>query len=251
MRQADNNNQNLPADEENRLWQQLVERRDYSARLRLINHYLPLARKTSAILFARRPSSDLEFADYMQYATLGLLEAIDKYDPTKNASFTTYASYRIRGAVLNGIEKTSERTAQYSFKRRIKRERLESLSTDVSHELSADLFVEMVDVAVGLALGYMLEDSGMYHHGDETARQDDPYRCLEISRIRERFQLIVEALPEKEQLIIKYHYYENINFNVIANILGITKGRVSQLHSRALILMREAYASLNQFDVKY
>jgi RNA polymerase sigma factor for flagellar operon FliA len=180
-----------------------------------------------------------------------LLEAVDKYDPTQNASFATYASYRIRGAVLNGVEKTSERTAQYGFKRRVRRERLESLSKGTTEAPQSDLFMEMVDAAIGLALGYMLEDSGMYHHGDEVAQHDDPYKCLEIKRLKERFRFVVEALPEKEKLVVQYHYFQGINFNVIADMLGVTKGRVSQIHSRALRLIRDAYKSLDQFDVKY
>jgi RNA polymerase sigma factor for flagellar operon FliA len=251
MPQATNTKPDLSCDEESRLWRRFIHEQDSSARLCLINHYLPLARKTAAILYARRPGNDLEFSDYMQYASVGLVEAVDKYDPANNASFATYASYRIRGAVLNGIEKTSERLAQYNFKRRIRRERAKSLSAGIPQKPGTDLFTEMVDVAIGLALGYMLEDSGMFHHGEEAAHRDDPYSCLEIKRLRERFQMVVEALPEKEKLVIKYHYYENINFNTIASILNVTKGRISQIHSRALLLMREAYGSLNQFDVKY
>lgn len=251
MQQLDTQKQESPADGEDELWKKFIQQRDDAARHALINHYLPLARKISAILFSRRPGNDLEFADYMQCAVLGLIEAVDKYDPTKNASFPTYASYRIRGSILNGIEKTNERTAQHNFRKRVRRERLESLAGTISNKSNSDLFIEMVDVAVGLALGYMLEDSGMYHHDDNVTHQQDPYSCLEMSRIRERFQMVVEALPEKEQLVIKYHYYQNMSFTVVADVLGLTKGRVSQIHSRALILLREAYGSLNQFDVKY
>jgi RNA polymerase sigma factor for flagellar operon FliA len=251
MLHAKNEKEELSPAQESLLWQRLLHDRDDSVRQKLITHYLPLARKNAAILFARRPGSNLEFSDYMQWAVIGLLEAVDKYDPTQNASFATYASYRMRGAVLNGVEKTSERTAQYGFKKRIRRERLESLSKGETETPTSDLFMEMVDAAIGLALGYMLEDSGMYHHGDESSQHDDPYKCLEIKRLSERFRFVVEALPEKEKLVVQYHYFQGINFNVIATMLGVTKGRVSQIHSRALKLIRDAYKSLDQFDVKY
>ncbi len=241
----------LTAEEEAALWRRLAEGRDKTAaRLGLIEYYLETARIVAAKLYAHRPSGELEFADYMQYATVGLLEAIDKYDPTRNASFKTYATYRIHGAVLSGIEKSSEKSEQGAFVKRLRQERTESLKKEAERGKKTDLFYEMVDVAIGLALGYMLEDSGMFL--DETKKTaDDPYHCCELKLLKERIVPIIDALPDRERLVIRYHYYQYIDFKEISEILGISTGRVSQLHARALTLLRQAYESLNQFDVSY
>lgn len=240
----------LTVQDETTLWRRFIEEQDKTARLALVEHYLDTARIIAAKLYAHRPSSELEFSDYMQYATVGLLEAIDKYDPARNASFKTYASYRIHGAILNGIEKISEKLEQGAFVRRLRRERAASLKQEVKGDAKGDLFYEMVDVAIGLALGYMLEDSGMFL--DETKKMaDDPYHCCELKLLQERILPIVDALPDRERLVIQYHYYQYVDFKDIGEVLGVSTGRVSQIHARALALLRQAYESLNKFDVSY
>lgn len=240
----------LTAEEEHALWKEFVRKRDTESRVKLIDHHYPLARKIAAKLFALRTDETLEFPDFMQYASLGLLESIDRYDPSRNATFNTYASYRIQGAILNGIEKTSEKLAQRSYRKRLQKERLESLGKGVKTSQSEDLFAEMADVAIGLAIGYMLEDSGLYRK-DEVAQEDDPYRCYELKRIQERLQIVVEALPEREKFIVEYHYVRYVSFEEISELLGLSKGRISQIHRRALILLRQAYNELSKFDVTF
>ena len=240
----------LTVGEEATLWRRFIEEQDKTARLALIEHYLDTARIIAAKLYAHRPGSELEFSDYMQYATVGLLEAIDKYDPSRTASFRTFAGYRIHGAVLNGIGKISEKLQQGAFVRRLRQERAASLKKEVKGDAKGDLFYEMVDVAIGLALGYMLEDSGMFL--DETKKiAGDPYHCYELKLLQERILPIVDALPDRERLVIRYHYYQYVDFKDIGQVLGISTGRVSQIHARALTLIRQAYESLNQFDVSY
>jgi RNA polymerase sigma factor for flagellar operon FliA len=179
------------------------------------------------------------------------MESIDRFDPSREASFPTYATYRIRGAILNGIEHASEHTAQREHRRRVRsEERLISARERAGGEDEKDALSEMVDVTIALALGYVLEDSGLWRSLDEDS-ESDPYKSYEFKRLRERMGLIVQALPEREQAIVKYHYFEHMEFIDIGELLGLSKGRISQLHSRALRLIREAYRKLNKFDVSY
>ena len=78
----------------------------------------------------------------------------------------------------------------------------------------------------------------------------DPYRSVELDRVRARVHLLVDALPERERLIVQQHYFEHVEFQVIAEQLQVTKGRVAQLHARALRLIREGYESLAGFDLE-
>ncbi len=241
--------QGLTAEESERLWQRLLRENDLSARQTLIDQHLPLARAIAGSLFAGRPGSDVEFGDYLQYAIVGLIEAIDRYDPTQNASFATYAAHRVHGSVLSGVEKLTERREQGAFKKRLRNERAQSIGAGIGRQ-DNDLFYEMVDVAIGLALGYMLDDSGLYRD-DNASTADEPYHSLEVKALRENVRTIVAALPDKERMIIQYHYYHYMSFTDIAEILGVSKGRVSQMHLHGLALLRQAYENWHKVDVAY
>ena len=77
---------------EDQLWLLLREKEDQEARLQLINHYMPLARKIAAHLFSTRPDNEVEFCDYLQYANVGLLEAVDRYELNSGATFSNVPS---------------------------------------------------------------------------------------------------------------------------------------------------------------
>jgi RNA polymerase sigma factor for flagellar operon FliA len=237
--------------EEAELWRQFCSRRDPETRRTLIQHYLHLARRIAGSIYAQRYTEVVEFEDCLQYARVGLIEAIDRFDPSQNVQFATFATYRIRGSILNGLEHASERAAQHKQRRRVRlSERVASIRTDDSRSSGSDPFADMVDVTLALALGYILEDSGMWRSPHEDA-DTDPYRSLELGRLRERFALIVQALPEREQLIVRWHYFEHMEFGMIGEMLGLSKGRISQLHARALRLVRDAFQELGGYDAQF
>lgn len=230
------------------LWRQFIEHRDSATRVALIERYMQVAQRIAASMFVRRPFRELEFADYLQSARIGLLEAIDRYDPERGASFATYAGYRIKGAILNGIESSSELTAQSAQRMHAIKERATSVHTGSSETAGEDQFARLAQTAIDLALGYVLEDIGL--NNDEARDEaNDVYCVFELKQIRDRLLRIVEALPEREQGIIRGHYFEHQDFAVLAERLGLTKGRVSQLHARGLTMLREAYRALAGFDV--
>src|ERR1051326_4750559 len=111
----------------------------------------------------------------------------------------------------------------------------------------AEALERLADVTLGLALGFALEDSGL----GAAPEGFDPYRVLELKRLRERLLLIVEALPERERRILKWHYFEQMEFKLVGAALGLSKGRISQLHSRGLKLMREGLRSIERFDISF
>src|SRR6266446_1292714 len=187
-------------EDEAALWRQYVARRDDAGlRARLIERYLPAAQKIAAYAYSKRGPQSPEFADYLQWARLGMLEAFERYDPGREASFLTFAGYRIRGAILNGLDHASEGAAQWAHRRQLEHERLDSVLEGSAEESEA--LERLADVTLGLALGFALEDSGL----SAEPETNDPYRMLEVKRLRERLLLIVEALPEREKQIVKWH----------------------------------------------
>lgn len=233
----------MERDEEAALWREYRASGDARLRERLVEHYLPAAHKIAAFAYAKRGPQAPEFADYVQWARLGMLESLDRYDPAREASFMTFAGYRIRGAILNGLEQASEGAAQWAHRKALESERVESMLGDEAP--SDDALERLADLTLGLALGFALEDSGL---GADPGTSD-PYRMLEMKRLRERLLLVVEALPEREARIVKWHYFEHMDFKLIGAAMRLSKGRISQLHARALKLIREGLRSIDRFDL--
>jgi RNA polymerase sigma factor FliA len=245
---------------ERSLWEEYGRTRQPETRQRLVQRYMDMTHRIAAHLFGRRVGNAVAFDDYLQYARVGLLEAIDRYDPVREASFATFAGYRIRGAVLNGLEQTTELAAQAAQRRHSRlQERAHSFETrdlgDGGASMDAESagthleqFSGMVDMAILLAMGYVLEDNGEWNPAG--ASRADPYRSVQLEAVRSRLIRLVDALPQRERLIVRYHYFEHMEFQAIGEVLEVSKGRVSQLHARALQLIREGYEALEQFDVE-
>lgn len=232
---------------ESELWCAYRDGGDAAARQELVLLHLGFAKIMAAKLYSRRGSNDVAFDDYMQFASVGLIESIDRYDPDATASFRTYAAHRIQGAILSGIEGLTERQRQLEVRRTLKRERLRSLAEEGEAQ-PEDAFARLASLAVGLALGFMLEDVGMYQ-AEGGAYGDNSYTEVEERQSRERLLRHVNALPERESKIIRYHYLQQIAFDEIAVSLGLTKGRVSQLHRRALCNLQAALKDKGRVDL--
>ena len=219
------------------LWSRFHSSRDLGIRERLIGRYTGLARTIAATVYGTRSDNTVSFDDYLQYARVGLIEAIDRYDSLRGTSFESYSSYRIRGAILNGLSRETEVRAQRGRRgvRLAERERSLAGSMFVSPESSS--LDDFVSFTVDLAVGFMLED-GLVECRDESPAAN-PYAQAEVSQLRVRVRELVEQLPERERQVLKAHYYDQLEFQEIAATLGVTKGRVSQLHSRAVTRVRE------------
>jgi RNA polymerase sigma factor for flagellar operon FliA len=242
----------LPA-EELELWKSFADSRDPDLRGQLVERYLPLCRAIAASLFSRRVADDAEFADYMQYATLGLMEAVDAFDWRRGVRFNTFATYRIQGAIRNSIANFSERREQVALVYRLKKERIDSLKQGDAPAPKARRSAavrDMADVAVIWALSYLLEGSGMMAPRGDAHYTEQFYDGLELRQLKDRLVGLVDALPDKERRVIKYHYFQNLEFTEIARMFGVTKGRISQIHKSALILLREAHRIAGGLDLE-
>lgn len=229
------------------LWATFGTARDPRARDALIAHYTPFARRIAGRLFGLRADDSVPFADYFQYARVGLVEAVDRYDPAREASFETFSTYRIRGAVLNGLGKESELAAQRAYWRTQVQERIDSLKPGafVGGEGTIEDFV---DLAVGLAIGVLLDPEPDETPADPSVHAN-PYAGAELANLRRIVREAVELLPERERMLVVRHYFKQDEFQAIAGELGVTKGRVSQLHSVALSRIRKHLSAYSKLDL--
>lgn len=231
------------------LWRTFQSIRDSTSRERIVRHYLRFARIMAAKLYAGRHDVDAEFADYVQFARLGLLEAVDRFEHARGIKFETFAAKRISGAILNGLRSFSEVQEQIVARKRIVAERVETLC-DVELEPSdpAVLFGYLAEMAIGLAVGFALDDTGMYSDTD-AHYHDNTYSGVELRQLREHIKVALAQLPGKQRQVITYHYLQQVAFEEIAQILAVTRGRVAQIHKEALGNLRELLRRRDRLDL--
>lgn len=240
----------IKAEEESALWRAWLECRDHAARERLILNYMGFAKALAARTYARRIGNEFEFAEYGQFALVGLMEAIDRYRPANGAKFTTFAAFRIKGAILSGIDCLSERQRQIALRRRLAAERTASLkpkSLPVQHDQR--LLRELGEVGIGLALALILEGSGMIQDPNESL-PDQAYSRVYLRQLRRMIWQYVDCLTPREREVIHLHYLQQKCFEEISELLQLTKGRISQLHQQAIKRLQGALTDGN-CDIEY
>ena len=202
--------------------------------------HLPLVRAIAARLYRARWNDALAFEEYVQMGAIGLLEAARRFVARRGVPFGAFASWRIAGAILNGLERATEQHQQLVARRRWGAERLSSLGADgpaPSEPLELRL-AALARVAVGLAVGFMLEGSGMYCGGGESTARDGS-TVLADRQLGRQLRDAVRGLPAPERRVLEEHYFEHRPFADIAAALHLTRGRVSQLHRRGIDRLRD------------
>ncbi|WP_440534026.1 sigma-70 family RNA polymerase sigma factor [Variovorax sp. YR566] len=255
------------------LWQRWREKGDEGARAQLIEHHLPYARMMAATVYGRRTHNDVEFADYLQLARIGLIEAVDRFDPAQGAQFRTFAARRVQGAILNGLPRLTEKNQQISTMMRLRHERLEAIKEAASEDVSTNnesapsdpassrdaekLFRYLAEVGIGIALGVLLEDTGMVDaeafdsDGHSPSPEVSYFRKSEIHQLRNVLRGLVDQLNDRQKTVIRYHYLQEISFSEIASSMNLTRGRVSQLHREGLLRLRELLGKDARCDVSW
>ncbi|WP_457331682.1 sigma-70 family RNA polymerase sigma factor [Rhizobacter sp. P5_C2] len=230
------------------LWRHYRLAPDGALRDALVRRYEKLVRMLAAKAFAQRFSAELEFSDYFQFGMVGLLEALDRFDPGHGVRFEAFGARRITGAILDGVESLSEKQRQIATRQALRRERAASLRENATAaQRPADLLDRLAGVAIGLALGLLLEDTGMYSNGVEPA-VDNAYQQIELRQLQQRVRDAVQQLPAQERLVITLHYLQLRPFEQIATEQNLSKGRISQIHHRALARLRVGGLGLQRND---
>lgn len=195
----------------------------------LARQYAPWVRRIARSVFVRVRGRGDDWPDYVQNATIGLLEALRAFDPGRGVPFELFASPRVRGAVFNGLRDL--RMVGSGPLRAASAEAVDSLR-DMDDADPVDQFIAMV---AGLATGHAVS----LYAEHEPADASNPYHVVVRSQLGERLSRHLRRLGERERAVLEWHYIQHLSFVQIAESLGVTKGRVSQLHKQALTRMRE------------
>ena len=233
----------VAAEEEARLWRELSGGSD-TARETLFRLHAPFARRMAVRHRRSLYGGDIELEDLTQLAYAGLIEALGRFDPARGAPFRAFAARRITGNMIDGLAHMSELREQLAFRRRVRRERADSLAADPARDRSvAEDLDQLADLAAGLAIGFLL-DGGLLVAEDTADERPNAYQGLAWRQTMRRVVDEVRRLPTRERAVVERHYGDGLDFARIGALLGVSKGRVSQIHKLAIQHLREAIVSL-------
>ena len=220
---------------DNDLWQasQAGQRRASDS---LVARYRPWANSVADRIHRRVAGLQVPREDLRQSAMVGLLEALARFDPGRGIPFEGYAMPRVRGAVFNEVRLCSPGRESADAVAHT-RERLQSVRA-YAREEEGDLLDQVVGDIVALGLAFLLDHQAAQGDASMCAAQEYTERSLMNTRLR----MALQRLPERSRLLIEAHYFRHLPFKALAEELGISKGRVSQLHHAALADLRRALA---------
>ena len=218
-----------------------------------IRQYSPLVKKLAHHMIAKLPAS-VEVDDLIQVGMMGLTEALTRFEPSQGVQFETFASQRIRGAMIDelrggdwmsrGSRKSQKEIEQavHRLEHRLQRAPMES---EIAAELELSLadYQELLARVRGTQLVY-LEDISGGEDGDDyldrhvAVADADPVHILGDVRMRAALVEAIKNLPEREQYIMSMYYEHDMNLKEIAAVLGVTESRICQLHSQSIARLR-------------
>jgi RNA polymerase sigma factor for flagellar operon FliA len=228
-----------------------------SSKEQIVLEHTPLIRYIVNRIAVRLPSH-IDLDDLHNTGVIGLMDAIEKYDPDKNCKFKTYAEFRIKGAILDQLRSLDwvPRSVRQKGRRleraygeveqRLGRSATEDEVAD-SLGLQLDKLQELVNQVRGISLVNLEEIRGGGSEGDragsyadiiEDVNAENPYSTLKLHELRGIVADTIATLPEKERLVISLYYYEDLNMKDIGNILGITESGVCLIHTKWVLRVR-------------
>ena len=248
-------------DQLDQLWNEYKFGGNEEAREKLITDFVPIV-NTIARRLEIYASSSYGFEDLVSVGLMGLLDAIEKFQPGKGAIFKTYAWHRIRGAILDEIraldwvprsirDKASQLEKAYQTVRQRTGRAAEEFEVAEELGISQEQLQETL-AQVGCTSILTIEDLMTDEENEEIVNDwlADPYAVdvqeqIELQENKEILAESIDQLPEKEKLVVSLYYNEEATMQEISLVLGITVGRVSQLHSSAIVRLRNALKPLD------
>ena len=240
------------ADKE-KLWDAYRQKKTQETREQLIIEYAQLVKLVAGRL-SMYLGHNVEYDDLVSYGIFGLIDAIDKFDLEKNVKFETYASLRIRGAILDQIRKMdwiprSVRQRQRKIDEAMKQIEMRTGKTASDEELAKQLGLtdeEQCSWQTQLKVTNVVSLNEFEENGSEPmidsahpVRFSQPEEVVEEAELKEKLAESLELLTEKERRVIELYYYEDMTLKEISKILEVSESRISQLHTKALNKMRK------------
>ncbi len=227
--------------------------KDPAYRDQLITEYLPYVKRIVQRLAVHLPST-VDIDDLMNVGVIGLIQAVDRYDPRRDNKFMTYAIFRIKGAVLSELRardflsrsnRRKIRELESAYLRLEQKLGREADDQEIAQELGIDLEQVYRTKQMSSISFISLEELGVSSRDEKEKllsylvnNEDDALSMTKLKELKEAMAQAIKQLPEKERLVISLYYLDELTMKETGKVLGITESRVSQIHSQAILHLR-------------
>jgi RNA polymerase sigma factor for flagellar operon FliA len=239
------------------LWTRYKDERDEKAREQLVLAYAPLVKYVAGRMSSGLPSH-VEEADLISYGLLGLIAAIERFEPDREIKFETFAITRIKGSIIDELRSLDWVPRSVRAKAR----EIEKMNARLEHQLQRAPADQEMASALGVTVDEFQESlvritgssvvaldelwTVSDASGDQVSLLDtiedpravDPAAEVDTTEMKGRLAGAIAALPEREKLVVALYYYENLTLREIGDVLGVTESRVSQLHTKAVLRLK-------------
>jgi RNA polymerase sigma factor for flagellar operon FliA len=243
------------------LWRLYKAEGDERARERLVVDYSPLVKYIAGRMASGLPSH-VEESDLISYGLLGLIGAIERFDPDRDVKFETYALARVKGAIIDELRSLDWVPRSVRARAREVERAHAALEGTLQRAPADEEMAAKLELTVDAFRGVLLEianssvlalddlwtfadpEGGSHISILDTIKDPgaaDPETEAQASELKDRLADAIELLPERERLVIALYYYENLTLREIGEVLDVTESRVSQLHTKAVIGLRSRF----------
>lgn len=242
--------------EEDELWKKFVKSGDQKLRDHFVIKYAPLVKYVAGKVSMNMPQN-VEFEDLISYGIFGLIDAINKFDPSRGIKFKTYAMTRIRGAIFDELRSID--WVPRSIRQKAKQ--IEHVISELENKLGRTVEDEEIAKELGVSseefqtllnklsgasilslndIWYLGDDSDEFSFIEtlEAPENMNPDILIEKEEIRDYIVEAIKKLPDKEKKVIVLYYYEDLTLKEIGEVLEVTESRISQLHTKAIMRLR-------------
>jgi RNA polymerase sigma factor FliA len=242
------------------IWLEFSRTRDKGIRDRLILTYAPLVKYVAGRLGSGLPAH-VDEGDLVSYGLLGLIGAIERYDPSRDIKFETYAIARIKGAIIDELRALdwvprSVRSRAREIERAIAELEAKTGIAPTDEQIAAKIGISVDELEESLtdisrsSIAALDELWSLSGEGDQISLMDTiedetgprPEAALDQTEMREALADSIARLPEREKLVVTLYYYEELTLREIGEVLGVTESRVSQLHTKAILRLKARLA---------
>jgi RNA polymerase sigma factor for flagellar operon FliA len=239
------------------LWRRFKGLDDNDARDRLIVNYAPLVKYVAGRMSSALPAH-VDESDLISYGLIGLIGAVERYDPDRAVKFETYAVSRIKGAIIDELRSLDwvprsvrARAREVERKASELEHQLRRVPTDEELAKALDIglneFHDLINQIANSSIVALDEMWTVTAAGSETLSlidtlgdrsAGDPANLLDVTELREGLADAIASLPEREKIVVALYYYDGLTLREIGDVLGVTESRVSQLHTKAILRLK-------------
>ncbi|WP_027408710.1 FliA/WhiG family RNA polymerase sigma factor [Anoxybacteroides tepidamans] len=246
---------NVSAREGQKHWENWINSRDPQAGDELVQKYMPLVHYQVQRIAVSLPKN-INKQELVSFGLMGLYDALEKFDPSRDLKFDTYASFRIRGAILDGLRKEdwlprSTREKAKKIEATIAKMEQQYMRTVTAKEVAEELDMSEEEVYSAMNEGFFahilsLDDWSKESEDEENSpltlrdeKAPSPEETVLMQEMCQKLAEVIKQLSEKEQLVISLFYKEELTLTEIGQIMGLSTSRISQIHSKAIFKLRK------------